>query len=97
MADALHAPLAANKVFDEDAVDGVVGGEGFEKGVLEAGVIFIGFADGRDDVCGGEESVGGGVLWERALPSGVRGPVDFLALARLAASFRSEIIVASWG
>ncbi|MEZ5403823.1 MAG: hypothetical protein R2729_29355 [Bryobacteraceae bacterium] len=72
-ADAAHAPLAVDEVFSEETLNGVVGLEGVEDGVLEVGVFGVGFADGVDDIVGGEEAVGLGVPGGAGLAFGGAG------------------------
>jgi hypothetical protein len=68
-------------------VDGLVDGDGV---LAEAGDL-VEIFEADDGEGGGGESVFAGVLGGADLPSGERGPVDWAALARLAASCLSEM------
>ena len=87
-ADAAEAPLGVDQFADVPFLGEVVGLEVIAE-VVDESVVFGGVIAGRRGRTG--SGVRGAVVpGERALPSAERGPVDWVALARLGAVWASE-------
>jgi hypothetical protein len=84
-----HVPGGADHAIDERPFDVAAGPEAGGEVATERVVLVGVFL--RNDEGGSAEAVGVRVLGRAALPSGVFGPVDFCAFARLAAMRRSDV------